>query len=339
MVLAPNLLQLVQSVQVPRAENIHKAVPSVPAAALETPTPPPADLGKAVVIDTFTLVTREQLRSKAAAAAVPPPTTEAAKKLGAELKDIVEANEHAAPLQQFGNDEDQQTRQKEHYGTEAFSVPDLDKPDRFGFGKDPNEEDPITQLNDRAGFGFNPQRDLRVDPQDAASKPAAGQKPSKSDSKAAGDSRDAMIAYLQMQLTLAQLDAQQREIERLNQKAMDAVKAELDKLKNPDKAKNPNPDAPDNSSGGPLDPLINNLGSSRRIQPPYVDPTGEEQFGSSGVMKQRGQAVDPNPDADPNEGAARKAILSTSDAVTDPVPDLGAMLRTLSNLWMSTLRG
>jgi hypothetical protein len=56
-------------------------------------------------------------------------------------------------------------------------------------------------------------------------------------------------------------------------------------------------------------------------------------------MKQRGQAVDPNPDADPDEGGARKAILSTSDAVTDPVPDLDATLRTLNSLRMSNLRG
>ena len=54
-------------------------------------------------------------------------------------------------------------------------------------------------------------------------------------------------------------------------------------------------------------------------------------------MRFFGQAVDPNPDADnANDGAAMKAILSSSGAVTDPRPDLGA---TLNVLMTATLRG
>jgi hypothetical protein len=69
-----------------------------------------------------------------------------------------------------------------------------------------------------------------------------------------------------------------------------------------------------------------------KIREPFVDPQLEEQFGPSGVLKQRNQAVDPNPDVDPNEGAARRTIISTSDAVTDPTPDLNASLEKLNNL-------
>ena len=60
-----------------------------------------------------------------------------------------------------------------------------------------------------------------------------------------------------------------------------------------------------------------------------MDPVNEQESGPSGVMRGRDQAVDPNPDADPNIGAAEKAILSTSDAVTDPTPDPGTLLQNL----------
>ena len=101
--------------------------------------------------------------------------------------------------------------------------------------------------------------------------------------------------------------------------------------------KTPNPDPVDNSGGGPNDPLINNLGSNRRIRQPFVDPTREQRFGPSSVPKVRNQAVDPNPDVDPNNGAAVKAIRSTSDAATDPSPD--AQLQKLNFMRLANLRG
>ena len=73
------------------------------------------------------------------------------------------------------------------------------------------------------------------------------------------------------------------------------------------------------------------------VRPEVGDPIGVEKNEPSNVLRFFGQAVDPNPEADnANDGAAMKAILSTSGAVTDPLPDLAA---TLNMLRLATLRG
>lgn len=73
------------------------------------------------------------------------------------------------------------------------------------------------------------------------------------------------------------------------------------------------------------------------VKPEIGDPIGVEKNEPSNVMRFFGQAVDPNPDQDnANDGAAMKAILSTSGAVTDPRPDLGS---TLLSLRIGMLRG
>jgi hypothetical protein len=102
-----------------------------------------------------------------------------------------------------------------------------------------------------------------------------------------------------------------------------------DNAQKPHKGKiNPNPDAevggyvPKHPLGDPWSDFL------RRPQvfDPAVDPRLEEAYGPSGVLKQRDQAVDPGPDSDPvDEGGARRAILSTTDAVTDPLPDLAGL--------------
>jgi hypothetical protein len=279
-----------------------------------------------------------------------PPPNDLSRALGegkqAQLKDIVTANEQAAP--QFGDLGTSQN--KEHYGTNIGSIPSLDHPNRFGFDDNSQNEDLIGELNRRAGFGFDPHRDLRISPDDAASSipnntitrginppedknPIRGNqsqadiiKQQQDEIKQLKSERDSYYSlWMQSQIDKAYNEAKQ-ESDRLTKKAQDIAE------KATNAAKNPNPDAPDNSGGGPFDPLINNLGSSMRVRNPFVDPTLEQEFGPSGVMKGRDQAVDPNPDADPNEGAARKAILSTSDAVTDPNPDLNSPQEKLNGL-------
>jgi hypothetical protein len=308
--------------------NISKSINTQPANTQETQQPQeqkaiaPATQAK----DTFT---------------VSPPPNDLSRAFGdqkkAELKGIVEADQ--AVLPQSVDENQQKGQQQEHYGTSSSSTPNPKLPDRFGLGN-PTEPDLIDELNRRAGWGFNPARDLKISPDDALStstKDPLGKfsSPSCHDDQKVKDENqklkdtiaglEAQHAFDVTQQAIRDLDARNKEVERLNEKAMQHAKEAQEK------AKNPNPDAPDNSSGGPFNPLINNLGSPMRIRQPYIDPKLEEQFGPSGVLKQRNQAVDPNPDSDPNEGGAKRTILSTSDAVTDPTPDLNASLEKLNN--------
>ena len=56
---------------------------------------------------------------------------------------------------------------------------------------------------------------------------------------------------------------------------------------------------------------------------PKTNPGANREKGTPPVkQKARGQATDPNPDTDPNTGAALRSIRNTSDAVTDPGPTL-----------------
>ncbi len=240
------------------------------------------------------------------------------------LKDIVNANEHANRLPGSSTNSNVNG---ERYGTSSFGHPHIDSPDRFGLGKDPSERNPIDVINQRAGWGFNPQRDLRVNPGDAASKPGE----SKQIRELKKENEDLKKEVNDLKKEIKDIKNEVKGLEfRTSNNEID-ISAIFKKLG--DWLKNPNPDAPDNSSGGPNDPLINNLGSNRRIRQPFVDPTGEQQFGPSGVMRARGQATDPNPDVDPNTGAAMKLIRSTSDAVTDPMPAINAAL------WKGVVRG
>ena len=93
---------------------------------------------------------------------------------------------------------------------------------------------------------------------------------------------------------------------------------------------NPNPEAPIEGGWvpkhGPPDPYLDWLNRPHLFDP-AVDPRLEEPTGPSSVLRQRGQAVDPYPDADPDAEGARRALLSTADGVTDPTPELGALDR------------
>jgi hypothetical protein len=234
------------------------------------------------------------------------------------LKDIVQANQAANPhLPGTGTTTSGQTEQ---YGTSGYTSPSLNRPDRFPGLTDPESQNPFDVLNQRTGWGFNPDRDLNLPPGEAASKP--------SQEKKLLDS--ALKVIDQQQKEIDRLNAQNKELQEKNDwlnKVVSDLVNEIKRLRS-DPKKNPNPDPVDNSGGGPNDPLINNLGSDRRIRQPFVDPSGEQEFGPSGVMKGRDQATDPNPETDPNTGAAMKLIRSTSDAVTDPIPALNAALRT-----------
>jgi|GEM_PF-3265340 len=277
----------------------------------------------------------------------PPPNdiTKLTQKINtADLKGVVQANQSANPTLN-----PQSGSRQEHYGTSGslFNGP-ADRPNRFGVDLNPENDDLKQQLNQRTGLGFDPNRDLKTPDGDALSistkDPLGISKPSNSDNaqikqlqeenKRLKDQNDsgfqAMIALQNLQRAWDQLDKQNAYIEQKSKEADAMVKAAVEKAENA--KKNPNPDAPDNSGGGPWDPLVNNLGSPMKIRQPFVDPQTEEQFGPSGVMKGRDQAVDPNPDADPNEGGAQRAILSSSDAVTDPTPDLDALLQNLNKL-------
>ena len=264
------------------------------------------------------------------------PPNDITKALGqntAQLKNIVQAGEAANPTL------NPQGQSQERYGTSSNSFFNFPQDhDRFGFGN-PEDTDLKQQLDQRTGLAFDPNRDLNIPDGGAFSSTlkdplkgggfrgdegAVGRLGSdNSDTKSLQDENKslkqendylrAMLAQQQMQRAMDQLDQQNAK--------MDQKTKEVDELvrKAVEAAKNPNPDAPDNSSGGPMNPLINNLGSPMKIRDPFVDPVDEQEFGPSDVMMGRDQAVDPNPDADPNIGAAQKSILSTSDAVTDPI--------------------
>jgi hypothetical protein len=55
-----------------------------------------------------------------------------------------------------------------------------------------------------------------------------------------------------------------------------------------------------------------------------------QEFEPLDVLRQFNQAVDPNPDQnDSDSGGAMRIILTTSQAVTDPVPDQFGVLANL----------
>jgi hypothetical protein len=246
----------------------------------------------------------------------------------ATLEDIVKAAGNATHLPTA----DATATNKEWYGTSSFTHPHIDEPDRFGF-QPPSEQNPIDVINERAGWGFNPQRDLQISPEDAASAVAKGSHRSSAPVEE-GPIEDPMKQKeptCEPQPRTDPRGATMIDTDHCYESQQPPAKPEepnqcLPEIRGPRwtrlKLLNPNPEAPDNSGGGPNDPLINNLGSDRRIRQPFVDPSGEQQFGPSGVMKARGQATDPNPDTDPNTGAALRSIRNTSDAVTDPGPTL-----------------
>jgi hypothetical protein len=221
----------------------------------------------------------------------------------------VNANEHATRLPGTSTNTNGNT---EKYGTSGFEPPHVDQPDRFGFGSDPLDQNPIDVINERAGLGFNPQRDLRGQPGDDASLTPVIAKDTGQRSGRPAEAPSPERVFVNQQIDQARKEGRQEDVE-----GWQRIRNML---------KNPNPDAPDNSGGDST--LVNNLGSTRRIRSPFVDPVNEQQFGPSGVMKGRDQATDPNPETDPNTGAAMKLIRSTSDAVTDPIPALNAALRT-----------
>jgi hypothetical protein len=91
----------------------------------------------------------------------------------------------------------------------------------------------------------------------------------------------------------------------------------------PDPASNPGPDGAVGTwvpKHGPADPYSDRM-RRPHVPRPLADPRVEENEPSL-VMKGRDQAVDPNPDADPDQGGSARSILSTADAVTDPLPDI-----------------
>jgi hypothetical protein len=260
----------------------------------------------------------------------------------AALNDIVKAAGNATHLPT-----DTPEANKEQYGTSSFTLPHVDGPDRFGF-QDPSEQNPIDIINQRAGWGFNPQRDLQVSPEDAASSAIKGShrgspppeegpiedptkpKEPKCDPQPRTDPRGATMIDTDHCLQSQQPPPPPEEPNQSVQPEYQGGRGRFGRLRCFD----PNPEAPDNSGGGPNDPLINNLRSDRRIRQPFVDPSGEQQFGPSGVMKGRGQATDPNPIEDPNTGAALRSIRNTSDAVTDPGPALNVAF-----FWKAGIRG
>ncbi len=259
------------------------------------------------------------------------------------LPEIVKANQNV--IAQPGTES--KYGPPEHIGTTGSPSFKPKTQDRFGIDKP--EQDPLQTLRDRTGQSFDPAHDLRINPGDAASK-----SPSIQDQlNALKDKSDAQQKQIDAQQK--QIDSQQKQIDGLSgivstllgkqavNDFMNALRAQeaaerkaneaLSKIPKPrTKAENPNPQAPDNSSGGPNDPLINNLRSARRIRPPYVDPVVEEPIGASGALKGRDQAVDPVPDADKNDGGGRRQIRTTSDAVTDPSPVLALNYSRLANL-------
>ena len=261
-----------------------------------------------------------------------PPVNDLSKILGegVENKGLVDADQSAFP--QFpGTDRQQQSELLGTVTDSGFKFPEADGFDRFGF-KDSAEENPIDTLNQKAGFGFNPERDLNLPTGDELSKPGTDgvSKGGKSSDKEIIGMQQAQINQLRQELET--LKAQMAKL--LNDQAEAKAQAQVDKQTGNTPAKDPNPgDAPDNSSGGgPFDPLVNNLGSPMRINKPYVDPVLEDNAGASDVLIQTDQAVDPNPAADEEEGGAKRAILSSTDAVTDPNPDVGSLLNRLNGL-------
>ena len=86
-------------------------------------------------------------------------------------------------------------------------------------------------------------------------------------------------------------------------------------------AKTPNPEATDGTYAPkhpiytPYDQWLGRPRSTKPLDDPRVDG---EQFGPSGVMRGRDQAVDPNPDDNDFGLGDRKMIVSTSGGVTDP---------------------
>jgi len=257
----------------------------------------------------------------------------------AALEDIVKAAGNATHLPAT----DTPAANKEQYGTSSFTDPHVDGPDRFGF-QDPSEQNPIDVINQRAGWGFNPQRDLQISPKDAASGASKGshryplhldespiEGPIECEPEPRTDPRGATMMDTDHCYESQQPPAPPEEPNQSVQPEYRGGRGTWGRLHSLDP--NPSPDALDDSSGGPNYPLINNLGSDLRIRQPFVDPSGEQQFGPSGVMKGRGQATDPNPIEDPNTGAALRSIRNTSDAVTDPGPMLNAMF------WKSGIMG
>jgi hypothetical protein len=274
---------------------------------------------------------------------ISPPVNNLSKILGegVENKTLVEADQSAFP--QFPADQPRQ----EHLGTsfENFKFPDTEGNDRFGFGN-PEEEDPIATLDQKSGLAFDPERDLNLPTGDVVSKDGKSSSTDKTSQlqkqndslKKQNDSlqqqvgsQQAQINSLEGQVYLLKSQMEQLLKERAEAKAQAQANKEVNQQTGNTPAKDPNPDAPDNSPGGPFDPLVNNFGSPLRINKPYVDPVLEDTFGASDVLIQTNQAVDPNPDADSEEGGAKRAILSTTDAVTDPNPDVGSLLNNLNN--------
>ncbi len=317
---------------VPQAENFQNAVASVPPAALETLTPPAADPSKAVEPDVHALMVRDQLSRGETVVSLNSPSTFP----GTALRpDIVNASESVASG--IGNDSALGGR----LGT-------------TGLPRDSRFDDPNAAFDEpNAGLpqigGFDPAHDLNIPGGEAlttvgslivscAVGAAGGAKLGGGWGAAAGcavgvatglgqdQAADAIDAFVDWIAGGASPDEDITTV---------PMGTPHDMGVSGDPKSDPNPDGDVQGGYTPkfAAPSLNWL-NHLNVKPDVGDPIGVDKDEPSNILRFFGQAVDPNPDADnANDGAAMKAILSTSGAVTDPTP--GA---TLNILMMGTLR-